>query len=518
VALAPHSSVGSGPQHELSTAALPDGTRIPIESMDEVLAAHPFGDSDYITQQMHRSFMRRLSEIAENVEAAGVLLDALTASDNAKVRYRVLGDPVVRFSIKHMQTQPWRGEPFGLSARACGEIFEESARLVALGHDDSISAARGAPIGPDSHHARFWNEDDPDNSFRAAFRLAVHSNYPGALRSPTQGEVDTLRKAVGLLEEALPRCARSALSHTHVVAVFSPDDGWGGALSSSEFTVSGVIFLSETVLSDPWIAAEHLFHESLHQQLYDFRQAHSLLNRGTDRVALIHSLWNLPSEGNNDRWPAFRAIAAFHVYVHLSLLSQVARIRSGALKERYGPGKMVGPLTAAVRAHYLREQLRAECWTELGDGGKRIVEWFGAVLDALNPNLPAPGADVHLMLERYWRETTMLEAEDDDPADDLACKFFGALAETEMETTRSALVLAGVDPTKIDDSLQAGPVGEHFSGATRARFISTRKLIISALLDATLDDFTLAPSRAPDRLVKDMIECSSHLLVPYRSR
>lgn len=514
---APHSSVGSGPQRELGTAALPNGTRIPIELMDEVLAAHPFGDSEYITQQMHRRFMRRLSEIAESVKAAGVLFDALTASDNAEVRYRALGDPVVRCAIQHMQIQHRTGEPFGLSGRACGKIFDESARLVALGHDDSISAARGAPIGPDPHHARIWNEDDPDNSFRAAFRLAVHSNYPGALRSPTQGEVDTLRKAVGLLEEALPRCARSALSHTHVVAVFSPDEGWGGTLSSSEFTLSGVIFLSEVVLADPWIAAEHLFHESLHQQFYDFRQAHSLLNRGADKVPLIHSLWNLPSERNDDRWATFRAIAAFHVYVHLSLLSQIARSRSGALEGRYGPRRLVGPLTAAVRAHYLREQLRAECWTELGDGGKRIVEWFGAVLDALSPNLPAPGADIHLMLERYWRETTALEAEDDDPADDLACKFFGALAEAEIQTTRSALVLAGVDPTKINYSLQAGPVVESFSDAPRARFISTRKLIIAALLDATLDDFTLAPSRAPDKLVKDMIERSSKLLEPYRS-
>ena len=107
----------------------------------------------------------------------------------------------------------------------------------------------------------------------------------------------------------------------------------------------------------------------------------------------------------------------------------------------------------------------------------------------------------------------MLEA-NDDSTDDVASNFFLALTERELETTRSALESAGVDAVKIRHDLEISHVSERSPGAARARFISTRKLIISALLDATGPDFTLAPSRVPDKMVKDMIEHSSKLLQP----
>ena len=179
--------------------------------------------------------------------------------------------------------------------------------------------------------------------------------------------------------------------------------------------MTGAIFLNKELLRNPWWVAEHLLHESLHQKLYDFRHAHSLLTRDdagksalSDDVHTVVSLWNTPGLAASNVWGINRAVAAFHVYVHLALFCTLAEQRAPELEGVYGPVDappvMTSSRKAFERASYLGQSLRSSCWSELGLAGQRMVEWLSSILDAMDPSPPPPGSYLHLLLNRYLNE------------------------------------------------------------------------------------------------------------------
>ena len=50
-----------------------------FQALDAQLAQHPFGNSDYITQQRHVAYKRRLDKISLHLPVAGQLLEALSS-------------------------------------------------------------------------------------------------------------------------------------------------------------------------------------------------------------------------------------------------------------------------------------------------------------------------------------------------------------------------------------------------------------------------------------------------------
>ena len=81
------------------------GTPQSFALFDALLGEYrPFGDSDYIHEQMQMAYARRLSKISASVPVAGELFDALQRADSY-TEYRVLGDPVMRCTIQHALTQ-----------------------------------------------------------------------------------------------------------------------------------------------------------------------------------------------------------------------------------------------------------------------------------------------------------------------------------------------------------------------------------------------------------------------------
>ena len=200
-----------------------------------------------------------------------------------------------------------------------------------------------------------------------------------------------LAKGAQLLGELLPLTSRSALGHVHLVACFPSAGHWSGASSSSHFQLNGTIFLSRDGLSSPWWVAEHLLHEALHQQMYDFRHGHTLLDEkklGRADGPRVHAIWNPPDANGGNLWSTLRSLAAFHVYVHIAILYRLADQGAMELGRRYGavdgPTAICRSRTASERAHYLDEQIRAVCWEELGAAGKRFVDWFSSVLQVLD--------------------------------------------------------------------------------------------------------------------------------------
>jgi hypothetical protein len=493
-----------------------------LMALDKLLAEHPFGNSSYITSQLHRGLIRRLDTIRCESDIVAELVELLSGLSPRAV-YPVLGDPVLRCAIEHGYIRQRTGRTYGFSKADCDSVFRAAIRQIAQGMEHGLLRAGLEPLGAGPFRAGIWRAERADPLAQMFMRL-VDRVYPGDLYTPSNEEMKVLRQGFVLLHSLLPACAASALKHVHIVAVFDWSESRGATLSSTVFELSGVIFLSRSLLTEPWKVAEHLFHEALHQQFDDFRRTHSLIVEDSpekDR-RVIHAIWNRPTREQDNHWDVSRAVAAFHVYVHLALLSRMARTRADTLQAEFGPRNIVGHVSAAVRAYYLRDQLREKCSMTLGAAGKRAVEWFDSVLAIVHPNSPAAGACVHLMLERYWREASLVLAAPARAAEGSTTsgKENGAvslvdLCRSEGSEARDVLASIGADVAEFDDRLRSIWDDSDLQEDDARFFFALREVVTSVMLRVTPADFKLASSGIPDDRVRSMIERSSVIVARY---
>ncbi len=494
-----------------------------LDIVEEALVRHSvFGDSGYIHDQYQISTDRRLGVIAEGLPSAGRLRDALTGA-NAESRYRACGNTVIRSAVQHAHTQVEAGTPYGLPLADCDRIFDAAALHLERGGTGTpfeSGTFRLHRLGPEPCHGWVWREDYPDDTFGRAFRFLVKQNYGDPLCRPSDEDLAGLTKGEQLLRTLMPLLAPSALSHTQLVGLFPHAGSWKDKASSSQIRIGGSVFLSRSLMSDPWVVAEHLLHEALHQKLYDFRHGHTLLEpafamRGAPRV---RAPWN--AEGLNDanHWDAHRALAAFHVYVQLAVLAQRARLRATELADRYGPPDgMIESRKAFERAWYLGEQLRSEAWSVLGLAGQRMVDWLMSVLGGMEPSPPPPGASLHLTLDLYQREAKKVAwaIGASDRASPALIRKLEPLAKAEVETTRQ--VLSAIGAADRLDGFEAD-LAEVQDDDFGLKFFMLRGLIGRTLRGTMADGYTL-PSAAsgaedPDALVRRMVvEGSRNILV-----
>lgn len=510
----------------------------PLEMLEQVLGQHrAFGNSDYIHEQLQVCYKRRLNKISAYLPVAGQLLDALCRADNHS-RYRVIGDTVVRCTVQHALKQLETGTQYGLPLDQCEEVFQATIRHLEeskCGGPLESGVTQVNRLGPDPYHAWVWSEEHSDDVFGRSFRYVIQENYGESLCTPNADELAILAKGAQLLSELLPLLSRSALSHVHLIAVFPAVGNWKSKASSSQFRVSGTIFLNREALQNPWWVAEHLFHESLHQKLYDFRHGHSLLERDAvlnqegqeEDARRVCSLWNIPDVNRSNYWDIHRAVAAFHVYVHLALLSALAEQRAPELEKVYGslrcPLTMIESRRALERAHYLGEQIKELCWQELGLAGKNLIDWLIAVLDVLDPSPPPQGSYIHLLLDRYQTEAkkvgSFLYKVDPDTlkreaavSSDLPQQLMSVIND-EVKSTRCVLstLNAEGDLDRFNNAL-----AQYSNEELGTKFSQIRRLISKSLLDLSPDGYRLkcpSPgSKTPDEIVKEMIESSSQRL------
>jgi hypothetical protein len=494
-----------------------EGTGVSLDAttlaqLEQILAQHPFGNSDYITGQLHVCYKRRLERLSKNLPAAATLLHTISQIDPYR-QYRVIGDVVVRCAVQHALRQVELGEYYGLPLHQCEEIFQATVRLLEEGECAPLGSRLTNWLGTAPFHRWVWSEERPDDVFAHAFRYLVSDNFGDPLCTPNAEELAMLSKGEQLLRKLLPLLSHSALTHVHLIAVYPPVGSWIGEASSSEFRLSGVFFLSRRSLSNPFQVAEAIFHEALHHQMYDFRHGHSLLKPDFGRADAprIHSLWNLP-DGNH--WDAHRALAAFHVYVHLSLLCTVAELRLQELEDAYGKlYSTTGRRKALARANYLGEQIRARCWDELGPAGKQFVDWFASALEVLDPSPPPRDAYVHLLLDRYRRESKKVELILNEPeqASNLS-KPLIKLAKDEIDSARRVLSLVNAEAALARLARGLEQISDHDLGS---QFPRVRLLICEAILGVSQDGYTLptfSEARVADETVRQMVERSSEKL------
>ena len=289
-----------------------------------------------------------------------------------------------------------------------------------------------------------------DGDFQRAFRYIVGREHLEPLCPADPGSVEALRSGVEHLENVAPELARGVLGHTQLIALFSRTGPWARTISVSQFRIVGVVFLARELLDNPWLTAEHILHESLHQKIYDLRHAHSILR--SDVVPDDHpedsrkvvALWNRVNREGSNYWDLNRSLAALHVYTHLAVYASLAKLAS----ERDGgppgfdDGRLVTPHSAWRRARYLADQVQLAYEDELGEAGHCFVDWLAQCLDLIASS-PSDGAlRAHLLLERYDRDNRSLESyllQASDHATDYRDGLSGLLLD-EIAATRNVVI------------------------------------------------------------------------------
>ncbi len=494
------------------------------EAVEQAMAsAKPFGDDCDILDQMRDRVIQRLEQLAPDLPAAGELLDAVAHSPTSDHR-RLLCETTLRSAIGHAHKHLTSGASGGLQLLRltdCSAIMRTAAGYVEHGGTDTpLQDGSLVPLGPKPHHGWIWRDEHPDDTYGRALRKLVMDRYGMLPSTPDAANIEMLQTGARLLEELLPSLAPSALHHAQVIACVPTSGIFTGSDSSSRSDIAGMFFVRRSRLNSPWAVAESLLHESIHSKLYDLVAGHTLVPSDGGAVSVpVVIPWRPSRLSAANRFNARRVLAAFHVYVHLALLSTVAERRAPDLETTYGAvSGMVGSHRALARARYLGHQLRvrAGCWEEIFTVGQGLADWLSSLLDILDPD-PAPdGSTLHLYLDLYRRETDSLEQKLAEPAEQ--SRGFGQelteLARRDVASTRAILRDLDADQqlAKLDAAVRStdAELGDSYP--------QIRRMVETCLIDASPDGYRMSGSGAHDAKVGEMVGRASDGLFAISGR
>jgi hypothetical protein len=520
----------NGPPPSNGMASLHD--RRLLDPFDAAFAQQrPFGDSAYLHEQLHVRYGARLRKLSEAMPVAGELLRALDQAPPLS-QHRIIGDPVVRHAAHQALCHVSSGAQDGLALAESEEVFRETlAHLEAGNRGGPLESGEvdGRRLGAEPWHAAVWSEEHRDDVFGRSFRRIVRDHFGGEpVSTASAADIAKLARGAKLLSALLPLCSQSVFSHTHMVVIVPHVGSWKRRASYSEFRMSGIVFLNRDMLGNPWWVAEHLLHESLHQKLYDFRHTHSLMAEDLspdtppkDDAAAVFSIWNVGGAARSNAWDTFRAVAAFHVYVHLAVLCVQADLRKTELVNRFGaPDASFPAMTqrrdAFERAQYLARHIKASCWRELGLAGRLFVDWLISILNAIDSAPPPPETlYLHLLLNRYLVEAIMVS--NSKLSADLTAQLL-KVVDDEMDTVRRVLLAIDADGPNLN-RLEGAGARRPGEGA-EAAFLRFRNLVARILLTLSPDGYGLrrassAESTATvEKMIQAMVDRSSQHLIP----
>lgn len=252
------------------------------------------------------------------------------------------------------------GQPSLLVSTGCAEPL----RLQDVRTDwVLLDGSRPSVPGPDQFQRLF------DRAFKRPRRFE--------LSGPTEDDRAGLRAGVTRLQETLPDLGHDTLRYIKAIGVV---DGEQPFRSASNRVVPGTIFVCREGIDDPGAVAESLFHEALHLKLYDLYSVRSVLPPGYDSESAptVTATWNPSRRGSDtNRWPIDRALAAAHVYVHLTLLYTAQHTLELTSDRALGT-----PEVATERAEHLLQGLHGHL-DAFGPDGRELVDWLSTVLHEL---------------------------------------------------------------------------------------------------------------------------------------
>ncbi|MEV4577364.1 hypothetical protein AB0K16_29395 [Nonomuraea jabiensis] len=322
--------------------------------------------------------------------STGVFGDSRSLRVNSDIFYRgvteLFADVFPGFSL----SWPWPASPLhrilirGYLDEALIHLrtSEERAQAAALELMDLLAQA---PSGPSNIAG--WDADPLGKRVVERFHQTMRNDghtFAVEILEPSADLETAVERARGLLHRLLPEVAPSTTALVDGLAFCSGDLG-------SAF-INGtplLVYIGKELLDDPLETADALLHECLHQKLVEVRLTRRMLRDGysddTSHKVLV------PWGGSGRLFSVDRALAAFHVYVHCSLLHLAAADEHADLG--LTPEELDERLTVRwARADFFGSTLSTpEAAAELGPDGRRLVRWLRTANDRLGGALTIAG-------------------------------------------------------------------------------------------------------------------------------
>jgi hypothetical protein len=516
---------------------LSDGALVRAHIEEALADGEPFGDSGYILGRVRLHYEHRLEIVAEHTPAAAALLSALRTAD-PNHSCRVIADPVVRTviddAVRHFRLDGpvFPENELNTVLTFAKRNLEESKNVppLAEGEVRDICCIRNRNVCP-----WIWSGHRSDNDVLGQIFGRTFEKYHGdlELRAVNESSQQMLLAGMALLQNLLPRLSRSALDHVQVISIIGPDSASRHYTSFTDPRMPGAMFLSPSVLGNPWKVAEHLLHEALHLKFIDIEHTHSLLASDFDPAnsPTIRPHWNRSHPLSVNEWPINRVLTVMHVYTSLALFfATIANDRS--LLDQVGG--VLNPIKegrrALDRARYLGEQLEQSI-SQLGFAGRCFVRWLRQMLDAIDPSPPLRDSYVHLLLDLYDREVEEIQRlsqrigkkENVAEAQRVTCARLAEMSRNELECTDQVLAIVEENPflaarVRSNQNLHIASEEDGSSlDAAVLRFVSIRGSV-SEILSGVPAEYYLKLRLANDHvstageIVQGMVERSGQCL------
>ncbi|MEA2666944.1 MAG: hypothetical protein QOI11_3888 [Candidatus Eremiobacteraeota bacterium] len=256
----------------------------------------------------------------------------------------------------------------------------EHGRTGTLAEDLSLPDGGRIAVGDGSTHLiRYWEPSVQSGPLVARFAAMVNARGGAGYLAPfTREQRATFSTALAILAGTIGPVAGSLLAHVDVVCRIVPASEAGVTIVSTSFRdISGMVFLSDTVLADPLLAAEHILHEACHQRYSELARDTSLLCEEYEEAAgaKIAVPWHRPG-GPETLWGIDKALTAAHVYLHLAyfygMLDDTRALRTtaedGLIRRRL--------FSKLERTRYLLCALDATGRPQLGYAGNAFLDWM----------------------------------------------------------------------------------------------------------------------------------------------
>ena len=351
---------------------------IPNAVTGELATSRPFSDLSSLRERAERHAARQLALLEQAV--------GTTLSLPASAVTLAATDPLVRNLIAAFAKQV--AADGGLADDERATAAELLAGLAGYGRTGTFAdglalphRARIAAVGDAPHRIAFWEPPTAPGRLAARFASIVNPSETANLPAFTAEQRATFETALAILTKAIPAVAGSLLPHVDLVCRVVPPPGAETTIVSSSFrNISGVVFLSDAVLADPLLTAEHLLHEACHQRYSELARDASILCEGYDEAAggKIVAPWHRPS-ADTALWGIDKALTAAHVYLHLAyfygMLHDVGTPRAAAEPELIRR-RLFSKLE---RTRFLLSALDATGRVQLGYAGNVFLDWMRAL-------------------------------------------------------------------------------------------------------------------------------------------
>lgn len=200
-------------------------------------------------------------------------------------------------------------------------------------------------------------------------------DVPDVVASGIQG-------GLNILASVCPESAKSNLDHVSLACVYSVDgkiygkecDSLPCMESVSCAAVKSAAFFFSAAITEPWLAAELIYHESIHNKMFDLFISPGLLISDHERNGCVISEWNEDLEWRTNVWPFDQALGAYHVYVHLMQFFLLASKQPHSAKLHRHLQKQLGG--AIARSGSIEQQMDSECRNYLTDHGIEFFKWL----------------------------------------------------------------------------------------------------------------------------------------------